>query len=175
MGLRWWIARLVLVALAAVGLLWPLLAGLESSSSAADDPVTITDYRATFDVAADGTLTAVEDITAEFPQVRGTFHCFSGSAEMAEILLRRGWYLGFDGPITFKNNKKAAEVLSVCPMDRILIETDSPYLSPEPLRGKRNHSGNLRYIAETIAALKGVDMETTAAATTENARRLFGL
>jgi TatD DNase family protein len=115
------------------------------------------------------------DITAEFPQVRGTFHCFSGSAEMAEILLRRGWYLGFDGPITFKNNKKAAEVLSVCPMDRILIETDSPYLSPEPLRGKRNHSGNLRYIAETIAALKGVDMETTAAATTENARRLFGL
>lgn len=115
------------------------------------------------------------DITAEFPKVRGTFHCFSGSAEMAELLLRRGWYLGFDGPITFKNNKKAAEVLSVCPMDRILIETDSPYLTPEPKRGARNDSGNLRYIAEKIAAVKGVPMETVAAASSENARRLFNL
>lgn len=115
------------------------------------------------------------EITAEFPEVKGTFHCFSGSAEMAEILLRRGWYLGFDGPVTFKNNKKAAEVLRVCPIDRILIETDSPYLTPEPNRGRRNDSGNLQYIAAKIAELKGMTVEAVAAATSENAHALFGI
>ena len=113
------------------------------------------------------------DITAEFPQVRGTFHCFSGSAEMAEILLRRGWYLGFDGPITFKNNKKAAEVLSVCPMDRILIETDSPYLAPVPYRGKTNNPSYVPYVAKQIAEVRGISIEEVAVATSANFDRLF--
>ena len=74
--------------------------------------------------------------------LRGVFHCYSGSPEMAAELLKQGWYLGFDGPITYKNAKKALEVLAVTPSDRILIETDAPYLSPVPMRGKRNDSRN---------------------------------
>ena len=112
-------------------------------------------------------------IVREFPGVRGVFHCFSGSAEMAKELIKLGWYLGFDGPVTYKNNRKHREVLEVCPMERILIETDSPYLSPEPNRGTRNHSGNLRYIAEKIGEIKGLSMEDTAHVTAENGRRLF--
>lgn len=112
-------------------------------------------------------------IVKEFPGVRGVFHCFSGSAEMAKELLKLGWYLGFDGPVTYKNNRKHKEVLEVCPMDRILIETDSPYLTPEPHRGTRNHSGNLRYIAEKIGDIKGVSMEEAARITMENGRGLF--
>ena len=110
-----------------------------------------------------------------FPGLRGVFHCFSGSVEMAEELLKRGWYLGFDGPITYKNARKALEVLDVCPLDRILIETDSPYLSPVPNRGKRNDSRNLRYIAETIAQRRGLSTEEVAALTLENGKRLFGI
>lgn len=106
---------------------------------------------------------------------RGVFHCFSGSAEMAEELLRRGWYLGFDGPITYKNAKKALEVLQITPCDRILIETDSPYLSPVPMRGKRNDSSNLSYVTEKIAELKGMTAEEIAAMTAANAKRLFNL
>lgn len=113
------------------------------------------------------------DIVREFPDVRGVFHCFSGSVEMAEILLKLGWYLGFDGPVTYKNSKKHRQVLERCPMDRILIETDSPYLAPEPVRGTRNHSGNLQYINEKIAEIKGVSLAEMAAQTTENGRRLF--
>ncbi len=112
-------------------------------------------------------------IVREFPGVRGVFHCFSGSTEMAKELIKLGWYLGFDGPVTYKNNRKHKEVLEVCPMERILIETDSPYLSPEPNRGTRNHSGNLRYIAEKIGEIKGLSMEDTAHVTAENGRRLF--
>ena len=107
--------------------------------------------------------------------IRGVFHCFSGSKEMAEELLMLGFYLGFDGPITYKNNKKAEEVLSVCPLDRILIETDSPYLSPVPNRGKRNDSRNLLYIAEKIAQIKGVSLEEIAQITTRNAKNCFDL
>lgn len=114
-------------------------------------------------------------IVKEFPGVRGVFHCFSGSAEMANELLKQGWYLGFDGPVTYKNNRKHKQVLEICPIDRILIETDSPYLSPEPYRGTRNHSGNLKYIAEKIGEIKGFSMEEIAHITTENGRRLFGI
>ena len=110
-----------------------------------------------------------------YPELRGVFHCFSGSAEMAEELLRRGWYLGFDGPVTYKNNKKAAEVLAVTPMDRILVETDSPYMAPEPVRGRRNDSRNLPYILARIAALKGVTAEEMERVTWENGKRLFGI
>ncbi len=112
------------------------------------------------------------DIVKEY-DVPGVFHCYSGSPEMAKELLKRGWYLGFDGPITYKNNRKQQEVLEICPMDRILIETDSPYLTPVPFRGKRNHSGHLQYIAEKIGEIKGMTTEEVAAATLENGRRLF--
>ena len=115
------------------------------------------------------------DIVRRFPSVKGVFHCFSGSVEMAEELLLKGWYLGFDGPITYKNAKKALEVLKKCPMDRILIETDSPYLSPVPMRGKRNDSRNLVYIAEKIAEVKGCTLEEVCAATMENGKVLFGI
>lgn len=115
------------------------------------------------------------DIVRRYPQVRGVFHCYSGSKEMAEELLRRGWYLGFDGPITYKNARKAIEVLEICPLDRLLIETDSPYLSPVPRRGKRNDSRNLQYIAEKIAELKGLGCEEVAKISMENGRRLFNI
>ncbi len=116
------------------------------------------------------------EITGRFPKARGVFHCFSGSAEMAKELLRRGsWYLGFDGPVTYKNARKAIEVLEIVPPERILVETDSPYMSPVPLRGKRNDSRNLRYIAETIAAHRGTTPEEIARQSLENGKRLFGI
>ena len=112
------------------------------------------------------------EIAKEY-DIPGVFHCYSGSPEMAKELLKRGWYLGFDGPITYKNNRKQLEVLEVTPLDRILIETDSPYLTPEPFRGKRNDSAKLQYIAAKIGEVKGISMEEAAAATMENGRRLF--
>ena len=115
------------------------------------------------------------DIVRRYEGLRGVFHCYSGSVEMAEELLRRGWYLGFDGPITYKNARKALEVLEICPLDRILIETDSPYLTPVPNRGKRNDSRNLVYITEKIAEVKGLTAGEIAAATLENGKRLFGI
>ena len=107
--------------------------------------------------------------------IPGVFHCYSGSPEMAKELLKRGWYLGFDGPVTYKNNRKQLEVLEVTPLDRILIETDSPYLTPEPFRGKRNDSAKLQYVAAKIGEVKGISMEEAAAITMENGRRLFGI
>lgn len=115
------------------------------------------------------------EMVFRYPELRGVFHCFSGSAEMAKELLRRGWYLGFDGPVTYKNNKKAGEVLAVTPLDRILVETDSPYMAPVPLRGKRNDSANLPYVIETVAALKGVTPEEMERVTWDNGCRLFRL
>ena len=115
------------------------------------------------------------NIVSCFPGIRGVFHCYSGSAEMAKILVRDGWYLGFDGPITYKNARKALEVLEVCPAERILIETDSPYLSPVPMRGKRNNSSNLTYICQKIAEIKSISPEEAARITLENGKRLFGI
>lgn len=114
-------------------------------------------------------------IVCDYPGLRGVFHCFSGSAEMAKELIRRGWYLGFDGPVTYKSNKKAAEVLAVTPLERILVETDSPYMAPEPCRGKRNDSSLLVYVLEKIAALKGISAEEMTRITQENGCRLFGI
>ncbi len=110
-----------------------------------------------------------------YPGLRGVFHCFSGSAEMAKILLKDGWYLGFDGPVTYKNNRKAAEVLAVTPLSRILLETDSPYLTPHPHRGKRNDSSMIPYIAEKIAEIKGVSTDEVLAAGLANGKELFGI
>ena len=115
------------------------------------------------------------DIICDHPGLRGVFHCYSGSAEMAAELLKRGWYLGFDGPVTYKNARKTVEVLEICPLDRILIETDSPYLSPVPCRGRRNDSSNLQYIASKIAEIKGISAECVAEQTSGNASVLFGI
>ena len=115
------------------------------------------------------------EIVRDYPGLRGVFHCYSGSAEMAKELLKDGWYLGFDGPVTYKNARKTLEVLAICPPERILIETDSPYLSPVPHRGKRNDSRNLRYIVQTIAENLRLEPETVAGITLENGKRLFGI
>jgi len=106
-------------------------------------------------------------------QVPGVCHCFSGSEEVAEKLLAYGFYLGFDGPITFKNSKRAPFAISRTPMDRLLIETDCPYLTPVPFRGKRNEPAYVKYVLEKMAELKGVTPEIMADATTKNACRLF--
>ena len=115
------------------------------------------------------------EIVRDYPELRGVFHCYSGSAEMAEELLKMGWYLGFDGPITYKKARKALGVLEICPLDRILIETDSPYLSPVPMRGQRNDSRNLRYVIDRIAEIRGESPETIEQITWENGKRLFDI
>ncbi len=114
-------------------------------------------------------------IVKEFPEVTGVFHCFSGSPEMARELLDMGWYLGFDGPVTYKNARRAPEVAAVTPLARILIETDSPYMAPAPHRGERNDSAYVRFVAEKLAEWKDVDAETVARLTLENGKRLFGI
>lgn len=114
-------------------------------------------------------------IIQEFPTVTGVFHCFSGSPEMAAELLKRGWYLGFDGPITYKNAKRAPEVAAVTPLDRMVVETDAPYMAPVPMRGKRNDSRYLPYVIEKLAVWKGVSPEEMTHITWENGRRLFRL
>lgn len=115
------------------------------------------------------------EIVKRFPEVRGVFHCFSGSVEMARELLNLGWYLGFNGAVTFKNAKKAPEVVKMCPADRLLLETDCPYLTPVPFRGRRNDSAYLPYVAEKIAGLRGESLEKIAESTMENGRALFGI
>ena len=114
-------------------------------------------------------------IALEYPTLRGVFHCFSGSPEMAQELLKRGWYLGFDGPITYKNARRSPEVAAITPLDRIVIETDAPYLTPVPYRGKRNDSRYLSYVVEKLAEWKGVTPEEMERITFENGKRLYGL
>ena len=112
-------------------------------------------------------------IVLDYPGLRGVFHCFSGSPEMAAELMKRGWYLGFDGPITYKNAKRAPEVAAVTPLERIVVETDAPYMAPVPMRGKRNDSRYLPYVIEKLAEWKGVTAEEMTRVTWENGRRLF--
>ena len=114
-------------------------------------------------------------IVKEFPQVRGVFHCYSGAVEDAKMLVRLGWSLSFTGVITFKNARKAPEVIAALPEDRIMIETDSPYLAPVPNRGRRNDSRNLIYIRDRIAEIRGTTPEHVEEFTTRNALRFFGL
>jgi len=113
------------------------------------------------------------EIVKAFPEVRGVFHCYSGSLETAKELIKHGWYLSFTGAVTFKNARKAPEVIEYMPEDRLMIETDCPYLAPVPMRGKRNDSRNLKYIAERIAEIRGTTVEKIAALTLENGRRFF--
>ncbi len=110
-----------------------------------------------------------------YPEVKGVFHSYSGSAEMAGELVRRGWYLSFSGTLTFQNASQVRKAALAVPRDRLLIETDCPYLAPHPMRGRLNHSGLLVYTLETLASLWGCSPEDAAKQTYENACRLFGL
>ena len=112
-------------------------------------------------------------IVKEFPTVKGAFHCYSGSAEMARQLVNLGWYIGFTGVLTFKNARKAVETAASIPLDRIVLETDCPFMAPEPFRGKRNHPGYLCRMAEKLAEIRGISLEEVHAATMENGKRLY--
>lgn len=123
------------------------------------------------DAAAD-TMYVMENYAKD---LEGVIHCYSYSKEMAEEYVRMGFYIGIGGVVTFKNSKKMKEVVGVVPLERILLETDCPYLAPEPFRGKRNQSSYLLYVAEQIAELKGISAEEVIATTEENARRMYRL
>lgn len=103
----------------------------------------------------------------------GIMHCYSGHLPLAVELMREGFYISFAGPLTFKNNKKSQEVAAKIPMDRILIETDCPYLAPEPLRGKLNEPANVRYTAEKLASIRQKTLDEIAYLTTRNARKVY--
>ena len=122
------------------------------------------------DAHADG-MTVVR----HFPEVTGVFHCYSGSLEMARELVERGWYIGFTGVLTFKNARRALEVAAGLPLDRIVLETDCPYMSPEPFRGKRNDPGRLYRMAEALSALRGLPVEEIETITMESGKRLYRL
>ena len=112
-------------------------------------------------------------IVREFPTVNGVFHCYSGSLEMARELVSLGWYIGFTGVLTFKNARKALEVAAALPLERIVLETDCPYMAPEPFRGRRNDPGKLYRMAQALAALRGLSEEEVQRVTLENGRRLY--
>ncbi|MGN1007988.1 MAG: TatD family hydrolase [Butyricicoccus sp.] len=129
-------------------------------------PVIIHDREAHLD-----SLTVAE----QHPGVRGVFHCYSGSVDFAMRLLELGYNLSFTGVITYKNAKKAAEVVRAVPLDRLMIETDAPYMAPEPFRGKRNSSLYVYRMAEAIAEIKELPLEEVIRQTTENGKKLFGI
>lgn len=117
------------------------------------------------------TLKIVED----FPEVKGVFHCYSGSTEMAKRLISLGYLISFTGVITYKNAKKAVEVVENIPLDKLMIETDAPYMSPEPFRGKRNSSLYVYRMAEAIANIKNIPLDEVINQTTENGKKLFNI
>lgn len=106
---------------------------------------------------------------------KGVFHCCPLNRELVKEALKLGFYISFAGPVTFKNSKNAQEIIEMVPNDRMLIETDSPYLAPEPVRGTRNDSRNVKYIAEKIAGIKNVEVEEIAKITYQNALRIFSI
>ena len=140
-------------------------------------------FRAQMGLAAELTLPVIvhereahEDgmrIVEEFPSVKGVFHCYSGSAEMAKWLVSRGWYIGFTGVLTFKNARKAVETAASIPLDRIVLETDCPYMSPEPFRGRRNDPGRLYRMAEALAQIRDLPVEKIHEITMDNGKRLY--
>lgn len=115
------------------------------------------------------------ELVKSFPNVRGVYHCYSGGPEDAKTLVKLGWSLSFTGVVTYKNARKALEVLELLPLERIMIETDSPYLPPEPFRGQRNDSTYVYRVAEVIAEVKGLTVEEVAEATYQNGKRFFGI
>lgn len=115
------------------------------------------------------------EILGDFPEVKGVFHCFSGSAQTARELTAQGWYVGFTGVLTFKNARKALEAAQAVPKDRIVLETDCPYMAPEPYRGRRNDPGYLYRMAEVLGELLEITPEETQALTLQNGKRLYGI
>lgn len=115
------------------------------------------------------------DMIRRFPEVTGILHSFSGSVEMVTELVRRGWYISFSGVITFKNAAKILDCVRAVPDDRLLLETDCPYLAPVPVRGSTNHSGNLIYTARAAADVRGTDIETICRMTAQNAACVYRL
>ena len=114
-------------------------------------------------------------IKREGKGICGVMHCFSGSWEMAQELLKLGWYIGVDGPLTFKNAAKLPEIVQKFPLERLLIETDAPYMAPVPMRGKQNEPAYVRFVAEKVAEIKVISMEIVAKQTSQNAEELYGL
>ena len=112
-------------------------------------------------------------IVKEFKGITGVFHCYSGSAEMARQLVNMGWYIGFTGVLTFKNARKAVETARQIPLERIVLETDCPFMAPEPFRGKRNSPAYLYRMAERLAELRNISVEEVIEVTTANAKRLY--
>ncbi len=112
-------------------------------------------------------------IVRDFPEVTGVFHCFSGSAELARQLVDLGWYIGFTGVLTFKNARRAIEAAQAIPLERIVIETDCPYMAPEPFRGRRNDPGKVFRMAEKLAEIKGITAKEAEMITFENGKRLY--
>ena len=117
----------------------------------------------------------VMNVIRRHPKVKGVLHSFSGSKEMAEELVKLGWYISFSGTISFTNARKPKEVAAVLPKDKVLIETDAPYLAPHPHRGTLNHSGKLEFTNRALAAVWGISEEDCARITEENAKRFFNL
>ena len=114
-------------------------------------------------------------LQAKVPARGGVLHCFSGSWETAKQALDLGLYISFAGPLTYRNAVNLQQVAARVPLDRVLVETDSPYLTPEPLRGRRNEPANVRYVVEKLADIRAMDVEELAARTAENGARLFGI
>lgn len=121
--------------------------------------------------AAEDTMRVMKEVHAE--EIPGVIHCYSYSPEMAKEFIKMGYYIGVGGVVTFKNAKKLKETVMQIPLERILLETDSPYMAPEPHRGSRNDSGNLVYVAKKIAELRGITAKEVENATLANARKLF--
>ena len=115
------------------------------------------------------------EVVKSHPNVTGVYHCYSGGIEDAKTLVKMGWMLSFTGVITFKNARRSLEIIEMLPMDRIMVETDAPYLTPEPFRGKRNDSSKVRYMCQAIAEVKGLTAEEVARITLENGKRFFGI
>lgn len=115
------------------------------------------------------------NIIKEFPKVKGVIHCFSGSVEFARQCLKEGYYIGFTGVVTFKNAKKIMEVAKEVPIDKLLVETDCPYMAPTPHRGKRNQSNYIEYIIDKIAEIKGITVEELSEETIKNTERFLNL
>ncbi len=114
-------------------------------------------------------------IVRQYPDLRGVFHCFGSSVEVSHRVLELGFHLGFTGIITFKNAQNVRDVAQICPLERILIETDAPYLAPVPHRGKTNEPSFVARVAETLAQLRDVSTDEIGAMTTHNAQQLFGI
>lgn len=131
-------------------------------------PIIIHNREATADI-----LTILQEENAQ--EVGGIMHCFTGSVEVAKQCIAMNFYISFGGPVTFKNAKKPKEVAKDIPLEHLLIETDCPYLTPHPFRGKRNEPSYVKYVAAAIAELKEISLEEVARQTTENAKKLFGI